>query len=162
MDTPKYKDVFIEADPVKKMRIRVIAETSGRTYEEVLACEGRKFRIGFFSPTIGSMTMLQLTKMLTDESVYALVQANCFNVCSVYIKTRDGAGNEIETPMRMFAKENPPGKQWLVPSCPQLDAGTSTELMTEVLNFNLDPFMLPSAAPDPGTSAMNPSTSPRT
>ena len=81
--------------------------------------EGREYRIGLFSAAVGSMIMLQVPHMLTNEEMFFSVRANCLNVCHVIRNV-----NDVLVPMKMFDKGS--GK-WLLPDVPELDAGSNNQ-----------------------------------
>lgn len=102
-------------------------------YTEVVV-GGVTYRIGVFSPMIGGLVALQARSVLSDENIYMSVMKNCLDVVSL-IRERDGQ----KFPFKLYSKER---DKWLEAEI--VNPIHLNELMMQVTNFNLQPFIEPS------------------
>jgi hypothetical protein len=123
------------ADNKKKTAVipdYVDIEIDGAKYRE-LTVKGVKYRIGVFSPTVGSMMILQAPYFMRDETIFMMVRRNVLNIVYRY------PPGFTDAPVKVFEKaSDPDNDKW---AGAEIDVGSVSRLIVEAMGFNMDPFV---------------------
>jgi hypothetical protein len=93
--------------------------------------EGVEYRIGVFTPMVGSMIMNQMPAIQIKEDVYMSVLRNCLGVIAV-LKEVHGQ----KQPLKLYSKLE---DKWLLEEI--TNPAVLASLMAETVSFNLQPFI---------------------
>jgi hypothetical protein len=119
------------ADATAVVPDHVDIEIDGVKYRE-LEIKGRKYRIGPFSPAVGSMLTLQAPYCMKDEDIFMIVRRNVLNVIYRY------PAGFTDAPIKVFEKgSTADSDRW---ATSEIDVGTVARLVIETMAFNMDPF----------------------